>query len=170
MVPSRETIVAVIATQRLFFFRQGQLIRQMIMSSSRVAPSNRQDSGGTPPGLHEICEVIGTDAPVGTVFRARKPVAASFLALPEADCTGNLITSRILRLRGLEPGLNAGAGIDSYERYIYVHGTHRPESLGTPFSGGCLLLSDADIVWLAAETPVGSMLLIENGNKDGNNP
>lgn len=160
MTPSPRCLVAVLASQRLHLFEQGEPAGQFVMSSSRAAPSNRQDSGGSPPGLHEICEIIGTDAPAGTVFRGRGPVAGSFRELPPEEQAGNLITSRILRLRGLEPGVNAGEGIDSYQRYIYLHGTHRPARLGSPFSGGCLLLSDPDIITLATWVAVGSQLLI----------
>ena len=52
----------------------------------------------------------------------------------------NLILTRILRLEGLEEGINKGAGVDSYERCIYIHGTNREDLVGTPLSHGCLAL------------------------------
>ena len=37
------------------------------------------------------------------------------------------ITSRILWLEGMEKGINKGSGIDSFKRYIYIHGTSEEE-------------------------------------------
>ena len=42
------------------------------------------------------------------------------------------ITSRILWLSGLEKGKNKGEQIDSYKRYIYIHGTSEEGKLGSP--------------------------------------
>ena len=63
----------------------------------------------------------------------------------EADA-GDLITSRILRLEGLEPGINQGPGCDSYERYIYFHGTNHEDQLGQAVSIGCIRMANADII------------------------
>ena len=35
-----------------------------------------------------------------------------------------------MRLRGLEEGLNKGPEMDSYDRYIYIHGTNHEDRLG----------------------------------------
>ena len=50
--------------------------------------------------------------------------------------TANLITTRILRIVGLEHGLNKGEGIDTFERYVYIHGTNKEDRLGQPASSG----------------------------------
>jgi lipoprotein-anchoring transpeptidase ErfK/SrfK len=79
----------------------------------------------------------------------------------EAKGTGrDLITSRILRLQGEEPGLNQGAGIDSYERYIYLHGTDEENRLGTPASHGCIRMRNADIIELYPHIAPGTPVLI----------
>ena len=59
-----------------------------------------------------------------------------------------MILTRILRLRGLEPGINSGPGIDSWERYIYIHGTNHEELIGTPISHGCVCMRNRDIIEL----------------------
>lgn len=42
------------------------------------------------------------------------------------------ILTRILWLRGREPGRNRGPGVDSYRRFIYVHGTNQEQHLAGP--------------------------------------
>tara|TARA_B110000438_G_C15736144_1_gene616431 strand:- start:888 stop:1184 length:297 start_codon:yes stop_codon:yes gene_type:complete len=71
------------------------------------------------------------------------------------------VTTRILRLGGLEPGLNAGEGVDTFDRYIYIHGTTRPEEFPENQSGGCLVLMDEPLVKLYDEVPAGSLVWIE---------
>ena len=72
----------------------------------------------------------------------------------------NFVTTRILRLRGLEPGMNSGTGIDSFDRYIYIHGTNHPEMFPENVSWGCLLLLDKDLIQLFDTTKTGSHVFI----------
>jgi len=95
------------------------------------------------------------------VFEARQPIGKTWQEVEVAKNARNLITTRIMRLRGLEPGHNAGPGRDSYNRYIYLHGTNYPEKLGTPVSAGCVLLSDEDVSELFENVPEGSLVWIE---------
>ena len=74
--------------------------------------------------------------------------------------SGNLITSRILWLRGLEPGVNLGGQVDTYSRYIYIHGTQREDRIGEPLSAGCVLMRNADIVELFEEVRTGDLVWI----------
>ena len=60
----------------------------------------------------------------------------------------NLITSRILRLKGLEDGVNRGEEVDTYNRYVYIHGTNHESNLGRPASSGCLQMSNQCIIEL----------------------
>jgi hypothetical protein len=64
------------------------------------------------------------------------------------DSASDLVLTRILWLEGLEPGVNAGPGIDSHERFIYLHGTSQEHLLGTPASHGCIRLSNRDVITL----------------------
>ena len=138
------------------------LVRALPVSTSAKPPSNVKDSLGTPRGLHEIAERIGGEQPLGMVFKGRRPTGKHFL---EHEDNGNLVTSRILWLRGLEPGFNAGqnaAGqvVDTYARYVYLHGTNREDLIGRPQSAGCVLLSNRDMVALYDEVRVGDQVLI----------
>jgi hypothetical protein len=58
------------------------------------------------------------------------------------------ILSRILRLDGLEPGINHGPDFDSYNRSIYLHGTNQEHLLGSPASHGCVRLGNQHVASL----------------------
>ncbi len=160
--PADRLLLVRIATQTMQFYRRGELVRALVVSTSLKPPSNIADSLGTPRGLHEIAERIGGEQPVGMVFKGRRPTGRHF---SEHTDDGNLITSRILWLRGLEPGANAGRDtegrvVDTHARYVYIHGTNREDRLGQPQSAGCVLLANADIIALYDEVRAGDHVLI----------
>lgn len=146
---------------RLHETRSGSVLGEWPVSSGKRPRSCRQDSLGTPWGLHEVAEKYGDNAPPGMVFKGRVATGRRWQDLPEeADATGSLVTTRILRLRGLEPGLNAGPGVDSYDRYIYIHGTNRPGAFPQNISSGCLLMRDPDLLALYESVPTGTHVWI----------
>jgi hypothetical protein len=88
------------------------------------------------------------------------PTGRHFSELPAAEQQKNLITTRILWLRGLEPGTNAGGDVDTHSRYIYLHGTNHENRIGQPASAGCVLLRNLDIIELYEEVRVGDQVWI----------
>ncbi len=144
------------------FYSDCVLCQSYVVSTSLRPPSNVKDSLGTPRGLHLIAERIGAGAPPGTVFKSRINLGRHFNELEAEQNAQNLITSRILWLRGLEPGVNAGADVDSFERYIYIHGTNHEERLGRPFSAGCIEMNNLEIVALFEEVRTGDHVWIED--------
>lgn len=142
------------------FFTNGVLIKSYVVSTSKRPPSNIKDSLGTPRGLHEIAERIGAGQPPGMVFKSRVPTGRHFSELPDVPQSDNLITSRILWLRGLEPGVNRGGQVDTYERYVYIHGTNHENRIGEPLSSGCVLMRNLDIVELYEHVRRGDQVLI----------
>ena len=70
------------------------------------------------------------------------------------------ITSRIFWLEGLEEEKNKGKGIDSYKRYIYIHGTSEEGRLGTPASHGCIRMKNKEVIDLYKTIEVGTLVLI----------
>ena len=124
-------------------------------STSRFGIGQKEGSNGTPLGLHRIAEKIGGGWPAGTVFKGRQPIGYTWKGLPEAK-----ITTRILWLEGLEPGINRGGNVDSHARYIYIHGTGDQTSIGKPMSCGCIHLADADLVPLFDWLPSGTLVWI----------
>ena len=149
-----------IDTATLQFFDRGVLIKSYAVSTSKRPPSNTKGSLGTPSGLHEIAGRIGAGQPPGVVFRSRIPTGRHYSEISDSAAAVNLITSRILWLRGLEPGVNRGGDVDSYDRYIYIHGTNHEDRIGEPLSAGCVLMRNLDIVELYEQVRPGDHVLI----------
>lgn len=123
-----------------------------------MAPSScLEHSFGTPWGLHQVFEKIGHNQPVGMIFESRKPTGN--IATPN-EIAKNYITTRILRLIGLEYGTNSGETCDSLRRYIYIHGTNQESKIGTPQSHGCILLSNRNILHLFQIIPPQTLVWI----------
>ena len=158
--PTPKLITVSIQTQSLSFHAGEKREKCYPVSSSKNPPSCLQDSFGTPLGLHCIAEKIGQDIPQGGVLKGRVYTGRHFSGFPPEEQEKNLITTRILRLQGLEPGKNAGDGCDSFDRYIYIHGTNREKYIGTPQSHGCILLTNHDIVDLYDRVKTGTMVWI----------
>jgi hypothetical protein len=159
--PTKQALHASIARQELELWSDGTLAKVYRISTSRKPPSCIADSRGTPSGLHRIAEKIGGEAPLGMVFKGRQPIGRLHTEMSLEEQAANLITTRILRLRGLEPGLNSGPGCDSYDRYVYIHGTNHEDRIGQPQSAGCLLLANSDVAELFELVDAGALLLIE---------
>ncbi len=158
--PGERLLFVRISTGTLQFFRSGVLVKSYVVSTSKRPPSNTKDSLGTPRGLHEIAERIGAGQPPGMVFKSRVPTGRHFSELPDAAQNDNLITGRILWLRGLEPGVNRGGNVDTYERYVYIHGTNHENRIGEPLSSGCVLMRNLDIVELYEQVRHGDQVMI----------
>ena len=73
----------------------------------------------------------------------------------------DLILSRILWLEGLESGINSGEGVDSFARYIYIHGTQEEGLLGQAASHGCVRMSNAAVIELFDSVKQGTFVYIE---------
>jgi lipoprotein-anchoring transpeptidase ErfK/SrfK len=96
------------------------------------------------------------------VFRARVPTGRHWSEVPPGPDgqAPDLVTSRILWLRGLEPGVNLGGDVDTYARYVYIHGTNHGDRIGEPLSAGCVLLRDAEMIELFDEVRAGDLVWI----------
>ena len=150
-----------IGTQTMRFFEDGQLVKAYVISTGRNPPSCRKGSLGTPTGLHAIGEKIGAGTPPGMVFVGRMPTGYHFSERRSTENGDNLVTTRILWLRGLEPGINSGGDLDTHDRYIYIHGTNHEDLLGTPQSAGCILMNNLEIIELFDRVRSGDPVLIE---------
>ncbi len=153
-------ILVSIGASLLQFRRNGEVVKSYVISTSTLPPSNVANSLGTPTGLHEIAERIGGGQPPGIVFKSRVPTGRHYSEYPVNSL--NLITSRILWLRGLEPGVNQGGNVDTYSRYVYIHGTQRENKIGRPQSGGCVLMRNDDIIELYEEVRAGDLVWISD--------
>ena len=161
ITPTNEALIVSIAEQKMVFWRDGQVAGSFPISSGRRPPSCIVDSLGTPTGLHNVADRLGDGEPLGTVFRGRVSLGRTYDQMGPEEQQKNLITTRILRLRGLEAGHNAGPGCDTYDRMIYIHGTNHEERIGQPSSAGCIEMVNEEILDLFNRIPEGSLVLIE---------
>ncbi len=164
-LPSAEDCIVVSIDQQKLWHFHGSDCESYVVSTARAGRGCVQDSLQTPLGLHQVCEKIGEGAAPGMVFKARQPTGKLASAWPTPE--DNLITSRILWLDGLEAGLNQGTDaqgriVDTRRRFVYIHGTNQADMLGRPNSHGCVLLSDADVIRLFAQVPVGTKVLLRD--------
>lgn len=147
--PDALLLVVDVPSQVLTIVDGGAVSGRRLVSTAIAGVGSRAGSNQTPAGWHRVEERIGAGEPLGRVFRSRLPqpeiLSGDELTAPES---GDYVLTRILWLRGLEPGRNAGPGVDSHDRCIYLHGTNQEQLLGTPASHGCIRLSNADVAAL----------------------
>ena len=134
--------MASIKEQIIIRFLNGKSVKHYQMSSSKRPPSCKENSFGTPVGLHELSEKIGDGEPSGMVFKGRKPIGKTYWECTCEERRKNLITSRILRL-------------------VYLHGTNHESNLGVPVSSGCLQVSNSDAIELHDLMPLKTHIFIE---------
>ena len=173
-INSEKYILVIPSKQILFLISKGVAIFSYPVSTSKFGLGNENDSFKTPPGLHYIADKIGEDMPKMTIFKGRRTLVNNLtladLDLPENTDIRNehfatyddVITSRILWLKGHEDGVNKGDNIDSYSRYIYIHGTAHEDKIGTPDSHGCVRMNNDDVIELFDNTFVSMPVLIAN--------
>jgi lipoprotein-anchoring transpeptidase ErfK/SrfK len=150
-------IIISIKEQRLYLVKELKVVHECPVSTSKFGTGNKEGSNKTPTGLHRIVSKIGGNAKPGEIFKARRRTGQIARA---RDSKADLITSRILRLEGLEKGVNRGRGIDTYERHIYIHGTPHEHLIGKPASHGCIRMKNRDIIALFKLVPRGTFVLI----------
>jgi len=156
-----EILFISIDNQKMYHFKKRKIISTYIISSSKFGVGNQSGSNKTPTGLHIIKNKIGDKTPkngrmIGRIYTGEIAKIFSDKTISDTDD----ITSRILWLSGLENGLNKGKNIDSYKRYIYIHGTSEEGRLGTPSSHGCIRMKNKDIIDLYKKVEVGTLVLI----------
>ena len=141
-----------VAAQTMTVSWRGRTVRTYRVSTSAKGVGAAEGSGKTPPGRHRVARLFGHTAVPGQVFVSRRAVKGH--VIPEAAWrtaqSKDYVLTRILWLEGLEPGVNRGPGVDSRDRYIYIHGTNQEHLLGTPASHGCIRMANADVLELFA--------------------
>jgi lipoprotein-anchoring transpeptidase ErfK/SrfK len=145
-----------IADQLLYGFSDGRLRVRLPVSTARNGAGERNGSGCTPRGRHQVRARIGEGLPSGAVLRGRRWTGEVWNSdLHEQFPGRDWILTRILWLNGCEPGRNRMGEVDTFRRYIYLHGTPDSEPMGVPLSHGCIRLRNADLLDLFRLVPVG---------------
>lgn len=145
------------ARQRLCLLRGRRTLACYPVSTSGKGLGELYGSERTPRGRHYVRARIGAGAPLNTVFVARRPTGEIYspeLAnrFPDRDW----ILTRILWLSGLEPGHNRLGEVDTFRRFIYIHGSPEGLPMGAPASHGCIRMRNVDVVELFDRVPAGT--------------
>ena len=140
----------------------GKLIKQYPVSTSKYGTGNENGSEQTPLGLHRIKDKLGGAMPVNEVFIGRVPHGNLDECIERGvDLPDDVIMSRIMWLEGMEPGRNKGGYVDTYQRYIYIHGCPDSDPMGEPSSHGCIKMRNSDVIDLFDLVEAGTEVFIE---------
>ena len=141
-----------IRDQRLTLKDDETPIRTYPVSTSRFGIGTEQGSMKTPTGRFCIAEKIGGEMPGVTIFRSRVPLNPN----EQLPSTEDLVMSRILWLDGLDE-----QNANTRDRFIYIHGTKHEDKVGSPHSGGCVRMRNADVIELFDFVDEGTPVVIE---------
>ncbi|WP_396622888.1 L,D-transpeptidase family protein [Marinobacter sp. W-8] len=160
--PPGVTLSIDIANQFLKLATQsGDIIARYPVSTGLNGPGQADGSGCTPVGKHYVRARIGAGQPLNTVYRGRRPTGEIYSqSLASANPGRDWILTRILWLCGCEWGRNRGPGVDTFRRFIYIHGTPDSEPMGVARSHGCIRMRNTDIVELFDRVPAGTPVSI----------
>ena len=141
-------IVISVADQAMDVYFRNQLLARYQVSTSQFGEGDFPGTSATPLGHLSIAQKIGDGAPLGMVFKNRKPTGE--ILTPNAPGRDPIVT-RILWLKGLE-----AQNHNAFGRYIYIHGTPVENQIGKPASYGCIRMRSQDVAQLFTTVGVGT--------------
>jgi hypothetical protein len=133
-------VVISIPDQAMDVYTKGHWTARYLVSTSKYGEGDQPGTSTTPLGHLAIAQKIGGAAPLGEVFKSRRPTGE--ILAPNTPGRDPIV-SRILWLRGLERHNQY-----AYQRYIYIHGTPEERYIGRPASYGCIRMRSADVIVL----------------------
>ncbi|MGI9274422.1 MAG: L,D-transpeptidase [Endozoicomonas sp.] len=151
-----------VAEQNLTYYSHSGAHRTYPVSTARFGTGQADGSLQTPLGKHVIVEKVGDGLPWNAVFKYGA-FTGKYYQPGQLHSSGDPILTRIIRLAGTEEGFNAGPGVDTEQRRIYIHGTpasEKPEE-GVPRSRGCIRMSARHILDLYQHVSVGTEVIIK---------
>lgn len=148
------SIVVSVPEQTLALVDNGVVTARFPVSTSKFGLGDSPNSYATPLGSMEVASKIGTNAPLGAVFKSR--VRTGEILPPNAPGRDPIVT-RILWLRGLE-----AANARAFSRNIYIHGTPVEKLIGRPVSFGCIRMRSGDVARLYSAVNVRTKVAIMN--------
>ena len=156
-----ELLYVSVKAQKMYHILNEEIIKIYTISTAEKGVGNIKNSNQTPLGLHSIKEKHGENTPingrmVGREFYGKIVTIYQNSTRSETDD----VTTRILWLTGEEECYNKGENIDSYQRYIYIHGTSEEGRLGAPASHGCIRMKNTEVLELYNKIAVGTKVLI----------
>jgi lipoprotein-anchoring transpeptidase ErfK/SrfK len=156
-------IYVAVKKQKLFLVENDEIVAEYKISTAKKGLGNKAGSFKTPQGLHQVVEKVGEEVEPFGIIKQKVPTGEKAEPMLQAESTNqDLITSRVMHLRGQEEGINRGGDVDSYNRGIFIHGTHEEGLIGKPASKGCIRMKNADIIDLFERIEVGTFVVILN--------
>ena len=149
---TQNKLLVSVRDQRLLLLRDDKPVKSYVISTSKFGLGTQPGSYRTPLGRMEIAKKIGDGYPPGMVFKGRRPTGEVIQAnAPQRDP----IVSRILWLNGREPHNR-----NTFQRFIYIHGTAEEWRLGKPASYGCIRMGMNDVVDLYNRVGEGAEVIV----------
>lgn len=148
-------ILISLADQMLYGFQNKKPIISMPVSTALNGAGEQANSNCTPRGKHQVRAKIGHQLPINAVLKGRRWTQEIWT--PELNAQyphRDWILTRILWLSGCEIGINRLGNVDTFQRYIYLHGTPDTEPMGIAKSHGCIRMRNPDIIKLFEITPI----------------
>jgi L,D-transpeptidase catalytic domain len=160
--PEEGFIYISISKQVLYCYHRQKCIASYMISSGKNGVGEQENSGCTPRGRHEVTEIIGLEHEINSVFVGRVWTGEIYSKeLRKKFNDRDWILTRIIRLSGLEKGFNLGGSVDTYNRYIYIHGAPDDEPMGVPGSHGCIRMRNQEVIEIANWVKKGMSVLID---------
>jgi len=144
-----------VPSQTLDLIDNENVVRRYVISTSRYGLGSEPGSNKTPTGRFRIAEKHGDGAEAGTIFVSRQSTGA----FGKPDDPKDHVQTRILWLAGLDP-----ENANTYDRYVYIHGTNAEGHLGAPASEGCVRMSNDDVIDLYDRVETGMEVTIDAGD------
>lgn len=146
-------VVVSVKDQKLgLYSTDGKLAKQYDISTSKFGLGDQQGSNRTPLGKCQIVAKIGHGLPAGAVLKSRRWNGE--VLKPNAPGRDPIV-SRILWLKGTER-----TNRNTFNRFIYIHGTPEEKNLGRPASYGCVRMGMKDVVDLFNTVNIGANVVI----------
>jgi lipoprotein-anchoring transpeptidase ErfK/SrfK len=153
---NRNKMIVSVSDQKMLLVRDGTPVKTYKISTSKFGVGDRPGSNCTPLGRLQVAKKIGGNAPIGSVFKSRRPTGE--VLKPNAPGRDPVVT-RILWLTGTE-----SRNKNTFRRTIYIHGTPEERRLGAPASYGCIRMGSRDVADLYDRIGHGADVFVIRGS------
>lgn len=153
---NRNKMIVSVRDQKMLLVRDGTPVKSYKISTSKFGIGDRPGSNCTPLGRMQVVRKIGDNAPIGGVFKNRRPTGE--VLKPDAPGRDPIVT-RILWLAGTET-----RNSNAFRRTIYIHGTPEECRLGSPASYGCIRMGSRDVADLYERVGPGADVFVIRGS------
>ena len=149
-------MVVSVRDQKMLLVHDGVPVKSYKISTSKFGVGDGPGSNCTPIGRLQVAKKIGDNAPIGSVFKARRQTGE--VIAPNSPGRDPVVT-RILWLTGTE-----SRNQNAFRRTIYIHGTPEERRLGTPASYGCIRMGSRDVADLYKRVGAGADVFVIRGS------